>query len=675
MATEKSSTQPKDRSKDRIGLVLYYLYLLFLVASVVIVARIIHIQLTYEPAEAIAPYFRPTVQKVDLEPERGSIFARDGRLLAMSTPMYQVYMDCTVLKDTFRDEPEKELEWKSKARDLSEGLSRIYGDKTSGEYYDAIIQGREKGSKYLKIGSPIGHETLQEVKALPLFNEGAYRGGIITEKFDTRQYPYGSLARRAIGYVKDNSKSNGNNHIGLEGKYDYVLHGQEGYEWLKITDNRNRIHNYDSTWRKAVDGRDIRTTLDIDIQDIADRALRRQIEDNPKIEGGCMIVMDVKTGAIRAMVNLMRDTVSQRVTETYNMAIGRTGEPGSVFKSTTLMSLLEDGKVQLRDEIPTNHGVVKGYGFAADSHIYDYERQNNTDKISILHGFEISSNYVFRQLAIDHYGDNPKKMLDKLYLYKLGENYDFDLDGFKAPTLPDPDSPYWSATDLGSVAIGYSVAETPLHIVTFYNAIANKGKMMKPYLVESIEENGVVKEKRGPSILNGSICSRATADTLTVALKRVTEVGTGKTRLKGARCTVAGKTGTARIVLDPKYTQKSHNPYEDEFGRKQYQATFVGFFPADEPKYTAICVIYSNLNREIFYGGTLPALAFRELVDNVYAIDIENGEVLTERHSLPLWDEQGVSSAKAKKVKKVKTDKGDAVQEAENTDEKTASVE
>ena len=294
------------------------------------------------------------------------------------------------------------------------------------------------------------------MKALPLYNEGAYRGGIITEKFDTRQYPYGSLARRAIGYVKDNSKSNGNNHIGLEGKYDYVLHGQEGYEWLKVTDNRDRIHNYDSTWRKAVNGRDIRTTLDIDIQDIADRALRNQIEDNPKIEGGCIIVMDVKTGAIRAMVNLMRDTVSQRMTESYNMAIGRTGEPGSVFKSTTLMSLLEDGKVQLRDEIPTNHGVVKGYRFAADSHIYDYERQNNTDKISILHGFEISSNYVFRQLAITHYGDNPKKMLDKLYLYKLGETFDFDLDGFKTPTLPDPDSPYWSATDLGSVAIGYS---------------------------------------------------------------------------------------------------------------------------------------------------------------------------------------------------------------------------
>ena len=672
MAPKSTTAQPKDRSKDRIGLILYYLYLVFLIAAIVIVARIVHIQLTYEPDEKIAGYFRPTVQKVDLEPERGSIFARDGRLLAMSTPMYQVYMDCTVMKDSYRGEPEKELEWKSKARDLSDGLARIYGDKTSGEYYDTIIQGREKGSRYLKIGKPIGHETLQEVKELPLFREGAYRGGIITEKFDTRQYPYGSLARRAIGYVKDNSKSNGNNHIGLEGKYDYVLHGQEGYEWLKVTDNRDRIHNYDSTWRKAVDGRDIRTTLDIDIQDIADRALRNQIEDNPKIEGGCIIVMDVKTGAIRAMVNLMRDTTTQRMTESYNMAIGRTGEPGSVFKSTTLMSLLEDGKVHLSDQIPTNHGVVRGYRFAPDSHIYDYERQNNTDKISILHGFEISSNYVFRQLAIDHYADNPKKMLDKLYLYKLGETFDFDLDGFKAPTLPDPDSPYWSATDLGSVAIGYSVAETPLHIVTFYNAIANKGKMMKPYLVESIEENGVVKEKRGPSVLNGSICSRATADTLTYALTRVTQEGTGKTRLKGAKCTVAGKTGTARIVLDPKYTQKSHNPYEDEFGRKQYQATFVGFFPAEEPKYSAICVIYSNLNREIFYGGTLPALAFRELVDNVYAIDVENGEVLTERHSLPLWGEEGESSAKAKKVKKVKSEKEEAI--TESSDDKTASA-
>jgi len=630
---ENSNIQKKEPKRDRIGMILYALYLLFLLLAVIIVVRIVHIQLTYEPAEQIADLFRPRSVKQKLEPDRGAILACDGRLLAMSTPMYQVYMDCTVMLDAFKGDSEKEQEWRGKARDLSEGLAEIYPERSAGSWYELIISNRAKGGKYVKIGRNIDHETLQKVKELPLFREGAYRGGIIVEKTDTRQYPYGSLARRTIGYVKDNRNSNGNNHIGIEGRYDYILHGEEGFEWMKVTDNRGLIHNYDSAYVKPVNGRDIRTTIDIDIQDIADGALRNQIEENPKIEGGCVIVMDVETGAIRAMVNLLRDSTSGRLAESYNMAVGRTGEPGSVFKSTTLMSLLEDGKVRLSDKIPTNHGYVKG--FAPDDHIYDYERENHTDEISILHGFEISSNYVFRWLAINHYGKDPKKMLDKLYLYKLGETYDFDLDGFKAPTLPDPSSKYWSNTDLGSVAIGYSVAETPLHIVTFYNAIANRGKMMKPYLVESIEENGVVHEKRGPSVLNGSICSKETADTMIRALRSVVEEGTGKTRLRGARCSIAGKTGTARIVLDPKYTQISRNPYEDEKGRKQYQATFVGFFPAEAPKYTAIVVIYSNLDREIFYGGTLPALTFRELVDKVYAIDPDNGEILAEKHNLP----------------------------------------
>ena len=623
----------KSRKSDPTGLALYFIYLALLIASVIVMGRLVQIQLTYEPDPKIADLFKPRSRKQILEPLRGSIIARDGRLLAMSTPMYQVYMDCAVLKGT--NSAEDEDAWKEKARELSDGLSQLYRDRSGQEYYELIMDSRKRDRRYVRIGGLIDHETLQKVSALPLYREGAYKGGFMYEKRDSRQYPYGTLARRAIGYVKDNSNSNGNNLIGLEGRYNYELHGKEGYEWMKVTDNKGLIHNYDSSYVKAEDGRDIRTTLDIDIQDIADHALRTQIEDNPKIEGGCVIVMDVQTGGIRAMVNLLRDSTSGKMNESYNMAVGRTGEPGSVFKSTTLMSLLEDGKVNLSDEIPTNHGDVRG--FSRDQHIADYERENKTDRISILHGFEISSNYVFRKLAIDNYGKNPKKMIDKLYLYKLGEAYDFDLDGFKSPTIPDPDSKAWSSTDLGSVAIGYSVAETPLHIVTFYNAIANKGKMMKPYLVESIEANGVVKEKRGPSILNGSICSKATADTLTRALRNVVSEGTGKTRLARARCPIAGKTGTSRIVLDPKYTRISHNPYEDEKGRKQYQATFVGFFPADEPQYTAIVVIYSNLDREIFYGGTLPAMAFREIVDNVYALDGNNGEVLTARAGMPDW--------------------------------------
>lgn len=620
--------------KDSISRALYAFYLLFLLAAVAVIVRILYIQVIYEPDPSFAGYFRPKSIKERLEPERGAIIACDGRLLAVSTPMYQVYMDCAVRKGDLNRE--EESEWREKAKELSKGLSDIFKDKPSQYYYSLIIKGRERGSRYVKIGRTIDHEVLQSVKRLPLFNEGRYKSGMIIEKTDTRQYPYGSLARRTIGYVKDNRKSNGNNKIGLEGRYEYILHGKEGYTWMRLTDGKAVIPNIDSTSVKAEDGMDLRTTLDVDIQDIADNALRNQIEDNPKIEGGCVIIMDVKTGAIKAMVNLLRDSLSGRMFESYNMTVGRSGEPGSVFKATTLMSLLEDGKVRLSDMIATNHGDIKG--FKRDQHIVDYERKNKTNEMSVLHGFEISSNYIFRKLAIDNYGKNPKEMTDKLYKYKLGEVYDFDLDGLKSPTIPSPNSKYWSATDLGSIAIGYSVSETPLHIVTFYNAIANRGKMMKPYLVESVEENGIVRKKYGPGILSNSICSKTTADSLTYALTRVTEVGTGRIRLKGALSSIAGKTGTARIVLDPKYTRISHNPYQDEKGRRQYQATFVGFFPAERPQYTAIVVIYSNLNREIFYGGTLPAMAFREIVDKIIAIDPNNGKTITKEGSVPKWE-------------------------------------
>lgn len=625
----KNQIQKEGKKRDKISMTLYFFYLVFLIAAVVIIVRIIQVQLTYRLDSSLSGYFRPKSIKENIDPTRGAIIAHDGRLLAMSTPMYQVYMDCTVLKES--NSKEEEAKWRKKARELADGLAGIYRDKTGNEYYSLIISGRKKGSRYVRIGKSIDHETLQSVKRLPLFNEGQYKGGIIVEKNDTRQYPYGTLARRTIGYVKDNSKSNGNNKIGLEGRFDYTLHGKEGYVWMKITDNKAIIPNTDSTSAKAEDGKDLRATLDIDIQDIADNALRRNIADNPKIEGGCVIVMEVSTGAIRAMVNLLRDSTSNTLNESYNMAIGRTGEPGSVFKATTLMSLLDDGKVKLSDEIPTNHGDLQG--FSRDQHIADYERMTKKNTMSVLHGFEISSNYIFRKLAIDNYGKRPKKMLDKLYLYKLGEAYDFDLAGFKSPTIPSPDSKSWSGTDLGSIAIGYSVTVTPLHTLTFYNAIANKGKMMKPYLVEDIEENGIIREKRGPSVLNGSICSRATADTLTKALTRVTEEGTGKRMIKGSLCKIAGKTGTSRIVLDPKYTRISHNPYQDIQGRKQYQATFVGFFPAERPQYSAIVVIYSYLDREIFYGGTLPAMTFREIADRTFALNPENGNIINKAAS------------------------------------------
>ena len=626
-----------EKEKDTISMLLYALYGIFLVLSILIIVKIVHIQLHYSVDPRVVSLFRPSNVKVVDEPARGAIISSDGRLLAISTPLYQVHMDCSVRKDAFardaRNGAERESEWQAKARGLAEGLALIYPERNADGWARYILNARRDNKRYVKIGGRIDHETLQRVKALPLFCEGANRGGLQVQKIDTRQYPYGTLARRTIGYVKDNSRSNGNSRIGIEGKFDYELHGREGYEWLRTTDSRRRVHNYDSLTVAAVDGMDVRTTLNIDFQDIADRALRRQIQDEPKIQGAVCIIMETATGAIRAMVNLQRDTLpGSDFQERINLALGQVGEQGSVFKTVTLMSLLEDGYVKsLQQTLPTNHGGVPG-GYRIDNHIIDYERQTGRREITVKHGFEISSNYVFTYLATKHYGAHPQDFFDRIYSYKLGERFDFDIDGLGTPQVTDPRSPGWSRTTLGTTAYGYSIAVTPLHVVTFYNAIANKGRMMKPYLVESIEQYGIVKKRFSPVLLN-SICSRATADTLTRALMAVTEEGTGK-RLKQAKLTVAGKTGTAQVALTPAERPRKGDAYHDNAGRKKNQGTFVGFFPAEDPKYTILVTVYSVLSSTSFYGGTLPALAVREIVDNIYAIDENWSERISRRGSM-----------------------------------------
>lgn len=648
------------------------IHICFLLCAIVVLCRIVHIQCCFKDSDPyLARYFKPPVRKVEIEPVRGNILSHDGRLLAVTVPMYQVYMDCSVRKKEFHDKQvnddpyketvwidgvrkqvrktgaEMEADWRSQAGELAKGLSNIYGN-TADYWRKLILSGRDKGSRHVRIGGLVDHETLVKIKKLPLFEKGPNKGGIIVEKVETRQYPYGSLARRTIGYVKDNSKSNGNNAIGLEGSFNYALHGTTGYKWLKTADKRSRIASKDSSYVAPENGKDIRTTLDIDIQDIADKALRTQMstDDAKDVEGGCVIVMDVRTGAVRAMVNLLRDSTSGRLSEAYNYAIGQAGEPGSVFKTATLMSVLDDGKARLSDEMPTNHGRIRY--FNADTHILDYERENHTDRITIKHGYEISSNYVFRKLAIDNYGDDPQKFLDNLYQYKFGEAFDFDLKGLMPPTLPSPKDPGWSGTSLGSVAIGYSVSVTPLQILTFYNAIANKGRMMKPYLVEDIEVNGDAVEKRGQSVLNASICSKSTADTLTAGLMSITQEGTA-TKLKNAKLPVAGKTGTARMILDPKIAKKGA-PYEDKYGRKRHQATFVGFFPAENPKYSAIVVMYSKLGEKTTFGGTFPALTMKDIVDNIYCLESDNGVMIKGGGKMPEMAAGELDTAKDGKV-------------------------
>ncbi len=658
-ARKKQNSEIRDtfENRDRIHMVMVFLTVLFIALSVGILICIGHIQATYSVDRKVINLFRPRPDRYVEVPKRGRILAEDGRPLAITAPLYDIYMDCTVRKSEFEEMDNKERRrlnklqadgkevpaakypgtaaekaWQSKADSLSRELARLFPAKSAGQYLSDILSGRENGKKHVLIRKNVNHATLNVLKTLPLFREGAYKGGLIAEEHDERIYPYDTLARRVIGYVRELGR------IGIEGTYDYELHGTEGVEWRRVTDDRKYIRDFDSTVVKAVDGNDVRTTLNIDFQDIADRALRRQIADDPQIRAGIAVLMEAETGAIRAMVNLSRDTIpGSRLWERDNLVLKEVGEQGSVMKTVTLLSLVEDGHVHsLEETIPTNHGAVPGYN--QDSHILDYERQTGRNEITVKHGFEISSNYVFTWLPERYYGDNPQEFFDHIYAYRLGEKFDFDLDGLGTPVVNRPGTAGWSRTTLGTTAYGYGMSVTPLHVVTFYNAIANKGKMMKPYLVESIEKDGKVIKQYGPSVLN-NICTRATADTVTRALMAVVNDGTAK-RLKDAKLSVAGKTGTAQIVLTPKERKGNLDPYHDPWGRKKNQGTFVGFFPAENPKYTILVTVYSYLSGMSFYGGTKPAMAVREIVDNIYAIDDTWSGRIAPTGALPRMEER-----------------------------------
>lgn len=633
--------ETKDRGSKRASDVLTFFHVVFIGLAIASVVKIAITQYFWEPDPKYLTYFHPYKEKKDINPDRGAILDHNGKLLAMSTPMYDIYMDCYVLKETHDKDTENgkenEKEWIDKAYELARRLPEVLDEEGKGEEYyrNLIINGRNKKRRYVSIVKNIDHGKLLELKTLPLFNEKQTKGGLIVDKKETRQYPYGDLARRVIGYVKNNSDTNAT-HIGIEGKYDYILHGKKGAEWKKITDNKAIIKDVDSNMINVEHGYDIRTTLDIDIQDIADRALRNNIAVEADITGGCVVVLEVETGAVRAMVNLQKDKQGN-FREVFNFAAGSPAEPGSVFKAVTLTTLLEDGKVELEDRMPTNHGIMSDMPkFKPDGYITSYERRNQTSEIPVIDGFKISSNYVFRRLVKDNYGEHPERFIDRLHAYNFGEAYEFDLseNGSSSPSIPDPASSSWTIYDLANVAIGYSTKVTPLQVATFYNAIANDGKMMKPYVVESIEDNGKVLQEFKPVILNGAICSKATADTLTRALKMVTLEGTAS-KLKNAKCVVAGKTGTSRIHLQPAERPGSKDPYADAQGRKKHQATFVGFFPADKPQYTAIVVVYTGLISHDVYGGNIPALTFKNIADELWAYSPEWGEELKSRSEVP----------------------------------------
>ncbi len=572
-------------------------YAIFLVIAVTAIVRIVDLQFFNSDIKT-GVYSKKTTRDDVIEPIRGSILAADGRHMAFSTPEYFIALDCTVSADTT---------FNNNVRPLAEALAKNYGERSADEYVNLLRSRRAAGKGYTRLlKKHVGYDEMKQISTYPLLCLGRATGGLLIEQIDHREYPYDKLAYRTLGYLRS---SEDRPRIGVEGALDSVLRGTPGVRPMRLIDKGIWIPDAEKAEIAAINGQDVQISIDIDMQDIAQRALLRKIENEPDLEAGTVIVMEVATGEIRAMVNMEKDEKG-KFTEQYNYAIGRLGEPGSVFKLATLVTALEDKKITL----DTQQSADVFWHYYRVKKPFEDTYLRNYSTITIRKGLEISSNNVFRRIAGEKYDKNPQEFVDKLNNERrISYNYDFDLPGMGKARISDPGSSKWSAADLPQIGMGYAVELTPLHILNFYNAIANDGVMVKPHLFVNLQRGGEV-EYTYPIETIGRVCSKETAAKAREALRGVVigENGTARRAFANCKVNVAGKTGTARISLP-------QGGYVDASGRKKHQGSFVGFFPYENPKYSIIVVVYSRLAAKNFYGGTWGGPVACEIIDNIYA--------------------------------------------------------
>ncbi len=568
----------------------------FILIALVVIVKIVYVQFI-NPTETSAGdiAYREEV----IEANRGDILSSDGRPLATSVPYYEIRMDCLAPnKDTF----EKYVDA------LSAKLSAFFKNKSAAQYKRQLLRARRDTLRYELLGNRlVDYSDLEEIKGFPILRLGSNRGGLIVNQKNKRNNPYGRLAYRTIGFI--NSLGIG---VGIEGSCDYYLKGTPGRQVVQRVLGGEWIPVNGAESIQPKDGYDIQTTLDIEIQEVAENAIRKQLLKNNSIEGATALVMEVESGAIRAIVNMKRDGKGG-FDESFNYAIGSASEPGSVFKLATLVSLLEDGYVTLDTPVNTDHGMWRHAG-----HVYT--DTHPIGLVTVAKALEQSSNVAFAKLVYEHYGDNESGFVNRIQNMKVGERYNLDIQGEARAVIYSPEDAMWSNSTITSMAIGYAVMVTPLHLLTFYNAIANDGKMMKPYFIENYQLNGEIVKRFKPVEISGAICSKNTARTARAALRGVVKNGTGR----GANTPnfeIAGKTGTSRISFGGKYG------YEMD-GYRRYQASFAGFFPADNPKYSAIVVLYSGKTKGNFYGATWALPAFREIAEYIYSTSPEWNRVM-----------------------------------------------
>lgn len=578
----------------------YLVYLGFFVALMVVIVRTVLIQ-----TEGAASFFTASKEKIPTRavkryPRRGEVLDRNLTPLVTSVSFYDLHMDPMVVDQELFD---------SEIGDLAAGLSKIFPETSAREYENYIRRGRARGKRYITIKLKATNEQRRMVKELPIFEKGRHKGGLIDSDVTViRKRPHGELLKRTLGYYQPAQGGKKELRVGIEGAYNEYLAGEPGEEIEQ---------QISAGWKKTgqmlrdpIEGADLVTSIDKEIQELAHSELYQQLKTQGA-KSGCVIVMDVKTGFVRAISNLQKAEDGEYY-ELYNHAIGTREVPGSTFKLATLMAALEDEKVTLTDTFNAV-GKYEFYGKTfEDSYEFGY------GKITVQRAFELSSN-VFTKIINSAYRDEPQAFIDRLKSFGLSEPLGISLLGEPVPFMRMPGTHYWSGLSLPSMAIGYEFQQTPLQTLAFYNAVANNGALLRPQFVEQIRRGTTIVKTFQPVVLRPKICSDKTLKLLQQCLSGVVKRGTGSA-LQSSLFDIAGKTGTARILNE-------NNRYGDE-DQHRYQASFVGYFPADEPIYS--CIVVVSAPTKDIYGATVSGTVFTAIANKVYSNTLRYHKAINE---------------------------------------------
>lgn len=571
--------------------------LTFLVAGAVIF-RIVKIQ--YIEGEKWTDLGQNIGMKVmDVKATRGNIYADDRSLLATSLPFYRLAFDPYLPKSGL---------YKGSIDSLSYLLSRYYKDLNPTQYKRKINDARKQGKRYITLNrKEIGYQDKKRMERWPIFREGRLKGGVIFEKVEQRFLPFSHLGYRTIGHVDANDRGT----VGLEYSFNRQLAGVNGQALFQRMAGGGWKPVYDGTEKRPVEGLDIQTTINVDLQDVTESALLSELQKH-EADYGVAIVMEVKTGEIKAISNLSRNSKGDYY-ERYNYAVGNEGsrEPGSTFKLASMIALLEETDIELSDSIDTGNGSLEFFDKTMRDH-----KPGGFGKLTVQEIFEKSSNVGVAKLINHYFGDNPEKYIDYLKGMKLDQPLDFQMVGEGKPYIKDPSDSTWSGVSLPWMSHGYELKMTPLQMLTLFNGVANDGRMVKPIIVKGIMKADKTVEKFETEVINPKMCSPATLQKLRVMLEGVVERGTAS-NINHSHYKIAGKTGTAKKVKNGRYV-------------KEYYTSFAGYFPAEAPKYSCIVVIDNPKGFQI-YGSDVSAPVFKEIADKIYSLELDLHEIQEER--------------------------------------------